>query len=57
MTASIQQISSGIDEQATAMDEVARSAQRLSEMSETTADRVDVFKLDAEENATLDNEL
>ena len=54
MTASVQQISSGLDEQATAMDQVARRAQRLSGMSDDIHDRIDVFKLDAEENANLD---
>lgn len=57
MTASIQQISSGIDEQADAMDTVARRAQRLSQMGETTYERVDAFKLDAHESANLTEEV
>jgi PAS domain S-box-containing protein len=57
MTASIQQISGGIDEQAKAMDEVARRAQRLSEMGEDTYERVDVFKLAAGENADLTEQM
>jgi methyl-accepting chemotaxis protein len=57
MTASIQQISSGIDEQADAMDEVARRAQVLSEMGEDTYERVDAFKLNAHEAADLTEEV
>ncbi|MFC6722746.1 methyl-accepting chemotaxis protein [Halobacteriaceae archaeon SHR40] len=57
MTASIQQISSGLDEQASAMDQVARRAQQLSAMSDDVHDRIDVFKLDADERANLDDEL
>ena len=57
MTASIQQISSGLDEQASAMDQVARRAQQLSAMSDDVHDRIDLFKLDADERANLDDEL
>ncbi len=53
ITASVQQISSGIDEQADAMEEVAGRAQQLTAMSDELHEQVDVFKLAADENASL----
>ncbi|WP_336328627.1 hypothetical protein [Halovenus sp. HT40] len=52
MTASVQQISAGIDEQAEAMDEVARRSERLSSMSEDA--RIQPFKIDSDESAALE---
>ena len=54
ITASIQQISAGVDEQSDAMEDVAANAQELSAMSDEFHDRVDVFKLDSDEDANLD---
>jgi len=49
-----EQISGGIDEQSEAMEEVTASAQQLAAMSDKSHERIDLFKLDSDENANLD---
>ncbi|MDS0281514.1 methyl-accepting chemotaxis protein [Haloarcula onubensis] len=55
ITASVQQISAGLDEQASAMDQVAGRSQDLNVMSEEVFEMVDQFRLDAHEDARLDD--
>jgi PAS domain S-box-containing protein len=55
ITASVQQISAGLDEQAEAMDSVAEQSQHLNMMSEEVFEMVDQFRLNAREDAQLDD--
>jgi len=55
MTASIEEISTGLDEQTKAMDTVARRSQRVAAMSDELRDRLELFKVDSEEDADIDD--
>jgi PAS domain S-box-containing protein len=55
ITASVQQISAGLDEQTRAMDSVAEQSQHLNVMSEELFEMVDQFRVNAREDAQLDD--
>jgi methyl-accepting chemotaxis protein len=54
VSAAVQQIAAGIDEQARAMDEVAHRAESLSATGDDIHELVDLFKLSADESASVD---
>jgi methyl-accepting chemotaxis protein len=55
VSAAVEEIAAGIDEQAQAMDEVARRAEYLSTAGDNIHELVDLFKLDADDSAAVDD--
>lgn len=49
----MQEVASGIDQQSTAMDEVAEMAQAQSARAETLKEKTSEFKIDTDQSASL----
>jgi len=55
LSASVQEISAGLEQQSTATDGVAERATSLSATSDELYDRIDQFRLDENESANVDD--